>query len=348
MFWFGIGYLLEPIIMAVALGLFIAMAPYITRTPRGEKELKFFMFLTIVGYALILFAAYAFLTSYLGYVPSLWTFALILTGIGALQYFIAPFLINIMYRAEPAPPEIQEMVNRLAQRSGLKPPKAMIARVPIPNAFAYGNFLTGRYVALTEGITRTMDEEELEAVIGHELGHHKHNDIWLILALSLAPMFVYYLGRIMMEWGFWGSASERDRENSSLAFLVAGIALVAISFILNFIILQFNRLREYYADLHGAKVKGKKPMQRALARLHVTFENIKSNPVYQKELEQFNESPAKMLFIYAFTQTFASPYYDMDEIIERLKREETNPIMEVFMSHPPIPKRLRFLDNISE
>jgi heat shock protein HtpX len=306
------------------------------------------MMLTLLGYAAVLYAGYSLLVAYAGFSPSLFAFALFFTGLAFLQYLISPWLINWMYGAKPDP-RLQSIVNELAEKAGFKkPPKAMLARVNIPNAFAYGNFLTGKYVAVTEGLLNSMPREELEAVIGHELGHHKHKDVWIILALSLAPMFIYYFGRMLMEWGFWSGATERDRENSSMGLFFAGIVLVAVAMILNFVILQFNRLREYYADLHGARVKGKREMQRALARIHAEVERLKTNPMLQRELQEFKESPAKMLFIYAFVNTFADPYYDIDVLVEKLKREEVSGIMEIFMSHPPIPKRLRFLDTIEE
>jgi len=350
LFW-GISYLLEPLILATVAALFVGLAPVLNRTPRGEKDLKLFMGLTVLGYALVLYAGYAFVLQQLGYVPSLAMFAAIFTGLGIIQYLISPWIINLLYGAKPAErvaPWLVESVRDLSLRAGFKkPPKVMVASVNIPNAFAYGNFLTGKYIAVTEGLLRSMPQEEVEAVIGHELGHHKHKDIWVILALSLAPMFIYYFGRMLMEWGFWSGMGDREKENSGMLFLLTGAALVAVAMILNFIILQFNRLREYYADLHGAKVKGKREMQRALARLHAEIEGLKRNPMLQRELQEFRESPAKMLFIYAFVNTFADPYYDIDILIEKLKKEETNSIMEIFMSHPPIPKRLRFLDTIS-
>ncbi|UXD21726.1 protease [Ignicoccus pacificus DSM 13166] len=351
LFW-GISYFIEPLILAVVLALFVGLAPVLSKTPKGEKQLKLFMALTVIGYAAVLYAGYALLVNYAGYVPSLMAFALIFTAFGLVQYLIAPWLINFMYGARPAEevaPWLKESVDRLALKAGFrKPPKAMVADVNIPNAFAYGNFLTGKYIAVTRGLLESMPREEVEAVIGHELGHHKHKDIWVILALSLAPMFIYYLGRMLMEWGFWSGAMERDRENSSMGLFFAGIILVAVAMILNFIILQFNRLREYYADLHGARVRGKREMQRALARIHVEMEKLKSNPLLKKELSEFTESPAKMLFIYAFVNTFADPYYDIDVLVEKLKREDGSSFLEIFMSHPPIPKRLRFLDTIEE
>ncbi len=341
-FWFGISYFVEPLLVAIIAGGFLALAPLLGKVPKGEKGLKAYMALTLIAYFSLLFVAYAFLASTLGFSLSLVGFTVFVLAFAIGQWLIAPWLINLMYRVKPAP-ELQPIVDKIARRSGIKPPKAMVAEVNIPNAFAYGNFITGKYVAVTRGLLEAMPEDELEAVIGHEVGHHKHRDVWLILALSLAPMFIYYLGRVLMDWGFISGTFGRDeRENNGMIMMLVGLVLLAIGIVLNFVLLQFNRLREYYADLHGAKVKGKKEMQRALARIHLNIERIREHPALQKELQAFANSPAKLLFIYAF----ADMYYDIDEIVERLKNENVNPILEIFMSHPPIPKRLRFLETL--
>ena len=347
LFFWGISYFIEPLIFAAVLALMVGLAPIMGKVPKGEKGLKAFMGVTLVAYVLLLYAGYLVLANFVGFSATLLGFTVFVLAFAVGQWLIAPWLINLMYRVKPAEreaPWLQEIVNSLAFKAGFKkPPKAVVASVNVPNAFAYGNFLTGKYVAVTEGLLRSLPREEVEAVIGHELGHHKHRDVWLILALSLAPMFIYYLGRVLVDWGFIsGTVSRDERDNSGSLMMIAGLALLAIGIALNFVLLQFNRLREYYADLHGARLKGKRAMQRALAGIHLEFEKIKHNPVLQRELQSFVDSPAKLLFIYAF----AEPFYDLDEVVEQLKREKTNPIMEIFMSHPPIPKRLRFLDTV--
>ncbi|NPA84948.1 MAG: M48 family metalloprotease [Crenarchaeota archaeon] len=347
LFFWGVSYFIEPLIFAGVLALVIGLAPVMGKVPRGERGLKAFMAATLAAYVMLLYAGYAVLANFVGFSLTLLGFTLFVMAFALGQWLIAPWLINMMYRVQPAErvaPWVQEAVNELAKKSGFsKPPKAVVARVGVPNAFAYGNFLTGKYVAVTEGLLRSLPREEVEAVIGHEVGHHKHRDVWLVLALSLAPMFIYYIGRVLVDWGFIsGTVSREERGNSGSLMMLAGVALIAIGIALNFVLLQFNRLREYYADLHGARLRGKRAMQRALAGIHLEFQKLKENPVLQRELQSFVDSPAKLLFIYAF----AEPFYDLDDLVEALKRESTNPIMEIFMSHPPIPKRLRFLDTV--
>jgi len=268
-----------------------------------------------------------------------------------ITYLLSPFMINLMYGAK-TDRRLQEIVNRVAQRAGMTPPKAVLIIGP-PNAFAYGNFLTGKYVAVTSSMLKITSESELEAVIGHELGHHKHRDTVIMLLMGLIPSIVYYLGLFLIRAGIFSSArSSREKNGGSPIFLIIGIAAVVFSMILQILILAFSRLREYYADAHGAVVAGVRNMQRSLAKIHLYYYGDRVSR------EFIAGSKLKTLFIYAFTNAVANPFFDysyiyddrrhidIDRAIEQIKREEVNPFIEIFSSHPPIPKRLKFLDTL--
>uniref|UniRef100_A0A7C4DAU8 Protease HtpX homolog n=1 Tax=Staphylothermus marinus TaxID=2280 RepID=A0A7C4DAU8_STAMA len=271
------------------------------------------------------------------------------------MYLASPVFINLMYGARQDS-SLQEIVNSVASRSGMKPPKAVVVNGP-PNAFAYGNFLTGRYVAVTTGMLKLVDRGELEAVIGHELGHHKHRDNAVMLLMGLFPSILYYMGIVLIRWGLITSvsrlSSRRNTGGGGLLLVLVGIVAVIFSFIMQILILAFSRLREYYADAHGARVSNPYSMQRSLAKLHLYYKS------YETPRELVANSKLKTLFIYALTNTYANPYYPVRyfesesvakidrQKIEEIKKEKINPVQEIFSSHPPIPKRLVFLDKIA-
>lgn len=290
-----------------------------------------------------------------GFIVSLALFLLIAN---LISYLLSPFLINLMYGAKPDE-HLQEIVNEVSARLGLsKPPKAVIVNSP-PNAFAYGSIISGRYVAVSRELAEMLSRDELEAVIGHELGHHLHRDNAIMLFMGLLPSLIYFMGVFLIRAGLISSTarlSSRRREGASggLLLLLVGVAAVVLSFVIQVLVLAFSRLREYYADTSGASASSPRSMQRALAKLHVYYEGF----AYAREV--ISTSKIKALFIYALTEAVANPLYhygmpsrrvdwshiDIDEVIEELKKKEVSSIQEYLSTHPPTPKRLRFLDKL--
>lgn len=282
-----------------------------------------------------------------------------------LMYILSPFMINLMYGAR-RDPELQEIVNQVASESGMKPPKAVVVKGP-PNAFAYGNLISGRYVAVSDSMLSLVNKDELKAVIGHEIGHHKHRDNSIMLIFGLIPSVLYFFGLMLIRLGViysfarsYYSSRRENRGGGGLLFVIAGILAVVFSFIISILVLAFSRLREYYADSHGAKIAGARSMQRSLAKIHLYYSS------YSEGREWINRSNLKTLFIYAFTNAVANPLinmnypydwgrrsirrieeHDIDAYIERIKKMEEPVAKEIFSTHPPIPKRLRFLDKIA-
>jgi heat shock protein HtpX len=286
-----------------------------------------------------------------GFIISILVLVLVLNMI---TYILSPLLINMMYGAK-RDPQLQRVVDDVARTLGFsKPPKAVIVEGP-PNAFAYGNFMAGKYIAISRSLMAITTPEELRAVIGHELGHHKHRDNAIMLFMGLIPSILYFLGitlvRIGIISGYTRTLYSRKREGGGggLVLVLAGIAAIIISFIVQILVLAFSRLREYYADSAGAYATSPRAMQRALARLHVYYRGA------PRAREEISGSKLKALFIYAFTEAYASPFYsytplvdprsvDIDKVVEELKRAKTEDISEFFSTHPPIPKRIRSLE----
>ncbi|MBU5678592.1 MAG: zinc metalloprotease HtpX [Candidatus Aenigmatarchaeota archaeon] len=253
-----------------------------------------------------------------------------------LIYLISPFMINLSYGAKQDN-KLQEIVDEVAKKLKVKKKfKAMQVEMP-PNAFAYGNFLTGRFVAVSTSLANMVDKEELEAIIGHEIGHHKHRDVAIMLIFGILPSIIYYLGYSMIRSSFW-RRSDEERRGSSL-FLI-GFLLVLASFFIQILVLAFSRLREYYADYEGAKATSKRAMQSALVRIY--------NFYYEspRALNRIRSEKFRTLFTYSLVEAVASPYVSLDEI-ERIKKKNVSPIQEFMSTHPPIPKRLMSLESFS-
>ncbi|MCE4604621.1 MAG: zinc metalloprotease HtpX [Aeropyrum sp.] len=348
--WWWLG-LIESLIIAGVIALVALNAHRIVGdAPQSLAALKSSMGLTVLaligGYLVVVGVAAWAINAYMGLSGT--GVAIMLSVLAflmvAVQWLFSPYIINIMYRTrDPLPSEswIVGEVEQLARRSGIKPPKVLVSDMTMPNAFAYGSPIAGSYVAVTRGLLRLLPKDEVRAVLAHEVGHLKHRDVTVILALSLVPIAAFFIGRALVWAGILGGG---DRRANPAALLAIGAALIAAGFLFQLIVSHFNRLREYYADAHSALITGSpRSLQRALARIHSAYE---ANPALVEEARS-NEMAAMLFIVAPFIELWASPLVDVDYVVERLKHSEVNPVLELFSSHPPIPKRLRFLDRLA-
>jgi heat shock protein HtpX len=142
-------------------------------------------------------------------------------------------------------PGLHRMVAELAKQAGLPKPKVGIAEINIPNAFAFGRTQHNGRVCVTRGILRLLNQDELRAVLGHEMSHIKHRDMAIITLLSAIPMMLYWVAWTTM-WGGYGSRDNKNG-NGNITVLI-GILAFVVYFITNLLVLYGSRIREYYAD----------------------------------------------------------------------------------------------------
>ena len=269
-----------------------------------------------------------------------------------IQWLVAPYLVKIMYgvrKAEPTErPELHTMLQGISQRSGIKTPQLMISKLTIPNAFAYGSPLTGNMVAVTDGLLTNLDTEEVEAVIGHEVGHLKHNDMQVMMVVSFLPSLFYILARSLLYSSWFGGGNKKNNGGNSLA-IVGGLSMV-VYFILTLLNLGLSRQREYYADRHASEIipDGARKLSEGLAKIS------SSTWTLQRSGEKIAESGFKSLFIsdpdragidVAEMQAARSGAADSQLVDEIVNRQVTgfDSFLELFSTHPNIVKRLQAL-----
>lgn len=279
---------------------------------------------------------------------------IIVVAFNILQWLVSPYIIDAIYRVREIPesenPRLHAIIDNLSRKSGIKKPKLMLARIPIPNAFAYGSPIAGSRVAVTEGLLKTLNEGEVEAVIGHELGHLKHRDVQVMMIVSLLPALFYYVGYSMMVSSMYG---RRREEGSGMALL--GMGLVAFSLFLSYVCVSFlSRVREYYADRHSATVVegGSQKLSVALAKIVHAAKNLKRA---RKDMQHLNAF--KALFITdpdraeadstALSVIASSSDQKLVEEILSQKLTWVDRINEIFSTHPHLVKRIKALQELS-
>ena len=209
-------------------------------------------------------------------------------------------------------PKLHEIIERLASKNGIPKPKVAVVNTQVPNAFATGKSPKSSLVAVTSGILNLLDDDELEAVIGHELTHIRSRDILVLTLASVFSTVAWYLA----QFGFFGGIQSRNRDSAGTTVIVIVVAVV--TWIVSFLIIRaISRYREYAADRGGAAMTGN-PDKLADALLKISG---KMNNIPTKEIESVQKLNAFF-------------------IIPALSG---NSIANLFSTHPPVEKRIQKL-----
>lgn len=172
-----------------------------------------------------------------------------------------------LHRAREVPeedaPRLHAMVSELAARAGIPKPRVFLVEDPSPNAFATGRNPEHGVVAVTSGLLRILDEEEVRGVLAHELGHIRNRDTLIATVAATIAGAITFLARMLFFFG--GAGSSDDRRGSPIGAL--GLLLVSplVAAILQ---MAISRTREFSADDTGADlIGGGEPLARALLKL---------------------------------------------------------------------------------
>ena len=198
-----------------------------------------------------------------------------------IQYMLGPKIVEwtmrVKYIKREDSPRLFQMVESLSRRANIPMPKVGIAQIEIPNAFAFGRSIRDGRVCVTQGILNLLGDDELRAVLGHELSHLKNRDVLTITILSVIPMIMY---RIAWQFLFFG----RRRDNRSGNTVLIGLTAFLFYFITNLLVLYASRIREYFAD-RGSLALGNKPAALASSLYKLVYGSARMRPEALKESE---------------------------------------------------------------
>lgn len=172
------------------------------------------------------------------------------------SYWFSDKVVLAMYKAKEVngetAPKLYGLVQELSQRASLPMPRVYVIENPTPNAFATGRDPQHAAVAVTTGILKILNTEELAGVIGHELAHVKHRDI---LIGTIASTFVGTITFVaqMASWAFMFGRGNSDDDDSGVASLVLMIVAPIAATLLQ---LAISRSREFVADEGGSEISG--------------------------------------------------------------------------------------------
>jgi heat shock protein HtpX len=181
---------------------------------------------------------------------------IVAVGMNFFSYFYSDKLALSMYRAQPVTreqlPRVYQIVERILPRMGLPMPRIYVIPSDSPNAFATGRNPNHAAVAVTQGILNLLNDEELEGVLAHELGHVKNRDILTSSIAATLAGAITLLAQMERFAGFFGGGGRDNRGRGMGGIFMLILAPIAATLIQ----LAVSRSREYEADATGAHVTG--------------------------------------------------------------------------------------------
>jgi heat shock protein HtpX len=244
------------------------------------------------------------------------------------SYYNSDKIILAVTKARPATMEenkkVIQILEALMISSGLSHmPRLYIVDDPQPNAFATGRNPKNSIICVTSGLLEKLEYYELEGVIAHEMAHIKNYDILLSAVVTVMVGFVVMLSDICTRAMFWGSGSNRDRENNSgnVIFLIIGLVLLIVAPILGKLMqMSMSRRREFLAD--ATAIEFTRNPDGLISALRKLEEDT-------NELQAANKATENMYIINPFK-----------------KNREGRKKASLFSTHPSIDDRVHALQNI--
>ncbi len=249
---------------------------------------------------------------------------LIIGGLAVSQYLFSDNLVMLTTGSHilnpQQAPKLHSMVERLAQMADIPVPKLALMSTRMPNAFTTGRNPKRAIITVTQGLVDQLPDEELEAVLAHEMTHIKNHDVAVI---TLASFFAMIASFIVQQFFFFGFMAEEDRGRRGgqaiILVWIASLVVWAISYVL---IRTLSRYREFAAD-RGAAILTGHPGNLASALRRINANMGRTSQKDLRKAENFNA-----FFIFPAVRK--------------------NSMMEVFATHPTLQHRIERLEKIQQ
>jgi len=258
-----------------------------------------------------------------------------------IQWYLGPVIIKWATHAKELTreqaPDLFEIVQRLTKKAGLPMPKLYVVDNPTPNAFAFGRTQSDSGIAVHSGILSTLNKDELEGVLAHEIGHINNRDVAIMTLASIIPVLLYY--------GFLIFGRDENGRGSIATILGAFVA----QFIGQLVVMWLSREREYTADEFSARLTNNPvSLMSALAKITYGTKPAQAGSEGSSMVKAlyFAEPSGSKMGVSEIAGAIRSGN-DM-ALAEAIEKEKKGGAIEFVMTHPLTAKRLERLLRIKK
>ncbi len=282
-----------------------------------------------------------------------------------IQWAIGPAIVMWAIRSKhpttrEANPWLFDTVQELARQAGVPPPRILVSEDPSPNAFVFGRRVRSSYLVVTSALLQRLNQEEIRAVLAHEIGHLRHRDVVTMTWVSAVPLLAYVLARGGFEV-LRGSGRVRGKGAGQAILVALAVAVLsyAIYLVAQLLVLYLSRTREYYADAYSAAAtRDPHLLASALTKIAYGLSLARRDSEPSGLRAFFIGDPVGATDDYRTLQQRMAQYdldkdgqldaYELQKAEEEERRNHWRRANELFSTHPPTYKRILMLEELEE
>ncbi len=285
-----------------------------------------------------------------------------------LQWAIAPTIVRwaTRGRTEVTPqsnPWLWQTVHELAQQARVPPPRHIwISSSPEPNAFVFGRTVGSAEMVVMQSLLEQLNQDEVRAVLAHEIGHLRHRDVTIMTWVSAVPLLAYVLARLgfdALRYGGRGSSNDKGAGAAILAAIAVAILSYVVYLVTQLLVLYLSRTRESYADAYsGAATQDPHLLASALTKITYGLSLARpdaepsglrafyiGDPV--KAREDYEDLRQRMQ-AYDLNHDGQIDQYELQKALEAEKKSHWRRANELFATHPPTIQRILMLEQMEQ